>query len=262
MPWIAPVTPSDGVAWITGASSGIGKSVALELARRGWTVAISARREEELTKIVTEGIGLAGRLVAFPLDVTDAEAFRRTHQAIETAMGPIALVFLNAGIAPYVQAPELDLDAIRKVIEVNYFGVFAGLGAVMPGMAKRGKGQIAVTASVAGYGGLPRAAAYGSTKAAVIYLCEALRFDCAKHSILLQVVNPGFVRTPLTDKNDFPMPTIISEEDAARRTVDGFEKGRFEIAYPKRLAYVLKFINLLPYWLYFRVVGRSTGFRD
>jgi short-subunit dehydrogenase len=259
---IAPVTPTDGVAWITGASSGIGKNVALELARRGWTVAISARREDELTKIVAESTGLKGRLIAFPLDVTDAEAFKRVHQSIEMAMGPVALVFLNAGIAPYVQAPELDLKAVRNVIEVNYFGVFAGLAAVMPGMARRSKGQIAVTASVAGYGGLPRAAAYGSTKAAVIYLCEALHFDCARHGILLQVVNPGFVRTPLTDKNDFPMPTIISEDEAARRTVDGFEKGRFEIAYPKRLAYVLKFINLLPYWLYFRIVGRSTGFRD
>jgi NAD(P)-dependent dehydrogenase (short-subunit alcohol dehydrogenase family) len=255
------VTPSDGVAWIVGASSGIGRAVALELAKRGWTVAISARREEELLKIVAEAQGLKGRLVAFPLDVTDGEAAAKVFQSIEMAMGPVALAFFNAGIAPYIQAPDLDLAAIRKVLDVNLYGVFAGLAAVMPSMARRKIGQIAVTASVAGYHGLPRAAAYGSTKAAVIYLCEALKFDCDRIGIKLQVVNPGFVRTPLTDKNDFPMPTIISEEEAATRTVNGFEKGGFEIAYPKRLAWTLKLIGILPYRLYFWLVGRTTGFK-
>jgi NAD(P)-dependent dehydrogenase (short-subunit alcohol dehydrogenase family) len=257
-----PSKPADGVAWVVGASSGIGKAVALELARRGWTVAISARREEELIRIVGEAAGLPGRIVAFPLDVTDGEAAARVFGAVEAAMGPVALVFLNAGIAPYVQAPNLDLGAIRKVIDVNLYGVFAGLAAALPAMAARGRGQIAVTASVAGYHGLPRAAAYGSTKAAVIYLCEALRFDCARLGIHLQVVNPGFVRTPLTDKNDFPMPTIIGEEEAAKRTVDGFESARFEIAYPRRLAVVLKLVGALPYRLYFWLVGRTTGFKS
>jgi NAD(P)-dependent dehydrogenase (short-subunit alcohol dehydrogenase family) len=253
--------PSDGIAWITGASSGIGRSVALELARRGWTVAISARREEELLKIAAEASGLKGRIVAFPLDVTDGEASKRVFASIEAAMGPVALVFLNAGIAPYIQAPDLDLAAVRQVLDVNLFGAFAGMAAALPAMAKRGKGQIAVTASVAGYGGLPRAAAYGATKAAVIHLCEALKFDCDALGIKVQVVNPGFVRTPLTDKNDFPMPTIISQEDAARRTVDGFFQNRFEISYPRRLVWTLKLLNILPYWLYFPIVGRATGFR-
>jgi NAD(P)-dependent dehydrogenase (short-subunit alcohol dehydrogenase family) len=256
-----PSKPADGVAWVVGASSGIGKAVALELAKRGWTVAVSARREEELLKIVGEASGLAGRIVAFPLDVTDDAATKSVFAAIEAAMGPVALCLLNAGIAPYVQAPDLDMAAIRKVVDVNLTGIFSGLSAALPAMARRGSGQIAVTASVAGYRGLPRAAAYGSTKAAAIYLCEALKFDCDRLGIHLQVVNPGFVRTPLTDKNDFPMPTIISEDEAAQRTVDGLQSRRFEIAYPRRLAFTLKLLRMLPYPLYFWLVGRSTGFR-
>jgi NAD(P)-dependent dehydrogenase (short-subunit alcohol dehydrogenase family) len=256
------VSPSDGVAWITGASSGIGRSVALELARQGWTVAASARRDEELVKLAGEASNLKGRIVAFPLDAADAEACKKTVQAIETTMGqPVALAFLNAGIAPYIQAPDLDMAAIRRVIDINFYGVFAGMAAVMPGMARRGVGQIAVTASVAGYGGLPRAAAYGATKAAAIHLCEALKFDCDRLGIKLQLVNPGFVKTPLTDKNDFPMPFIIPEEEAARRTVAGFAANKFEIAYPRRLSWLLKLINLLPYGIYFRLIGRATGFR-
>ncbi len=255
------VTPADGVAWITGASSGIGKAIALELARRGWTVAISARREDELQNVAAESNGFKGKVIAFALDVTDGEAAAKCAQTIEAALGPIALAMFNAGIAPYIQAPNLDLAAVRKVIDVNLYGVFSGLAAVLPAMAKRGKGHIAVTASVAGYGGLPRAAAYGATKAAVIHACEALRFDCEQLGIKLQVVNPGFVRTPLTAKNDFPMPTIISEDEAARRTVDGLASSRFEITYPRRLAWTLKFLNILPYWLYFPIVARATGIR-
>jgi NAD(P)-dependent dehydrogenase (short-subunit alcohol dehydrogenase family) len=255
----AAMTPRDGVAWVTGASSGIGRGVALELARRGWTVAATARRPAELEALAREAEGLPGRIAPFVGDVTSEEAMRALADGIEAAHGPIALGFLNAGIAPYIQAPDLDLKAVRDVIEVNFYGVFTGLAALMPRMAARRKGQIAVTASVAGYSGLPRAAAYGATKAAVMYACEALKFDCDKVGILLQVVNPGFVSTPLTAKNDFPMPTVITDVEASRRTVDGFERGRFEITYPRRLAYTLKLLRILPYWLYFRIVGRATG---
>jgi NAD(P)-dependent dehydrogenase (short-subunit alcohol dehydrogenase family) len=254
-------TPADGCAWITGASSGIGKGVALEMARRGWTVAISARREAELEAVALEAAGLPGRIVAHACDVTDADGMRRTLAAIERAHGPVALAFFNAGIAPYIRAPDIDPIAFRQVVDVNIMGVVNGLSAVMPGMAERKRGQIAVNASIAGYGGLPKSAAYGATKAAMINMCEALKFDCDNLGLTLQLVNPGFVETPLTGKNDFPMPFLMKNEDAARRVCDGFAKGGFEITFPRRFAYLLKAVNLLPYPLYFAVVGRLTGWR-
>jgi NADP-dependent 3-hydroxy acid dehydrogenase YdfG len=255
------VTPADGVAWITGASSGIGRGVALELARRGWTVAVSARRETELEALAAEAAGFKGRIIAHACDVTDAEGVAQAVQGIERAHGPIALAFFNAGIAPYIRAPDIDLVAFRQVVDVNIMGVVNGLAAIMPGMAARRMGQIAVNASIAGYGGLPKSAAYGATKAAMINMCEALKFDCDNLGLTLQLVNPGFVETPLTDKNDFPMPFLMKNEDAARRVCDGFATGSFEITFPRRFAYLLKAVNLLPYSLYFAVVGRLTGWR-
>ncbi len=255
------VGPQDGIAWITGASSGIGRGVALEMARRGWTVAASARREAELEALAIEAAGLRGRIIAHAVDVTDAAAMAAAADGIERAHGPIALSFFNAGIAPYVQAPAIDPAAVKLAFDVNVMGVVHGLAAIMPRMAERGRGQIAVNASIAGYGGLPKSAAYGATKAALINMCEALRFDCENLGLVMQLVNPGFVETPLTGKNDFPMPFIMRNEDASRRVVDGFERGGFEITFPRRFAYLLKAINLLPYPLYFAIVGRTTGWR-
>jgi NAD(P)-dependent dehydrogenase (short-subunit alcohol dehydrogenase family) len=252
------MTPQDGVAWITGASSGIGRGVALEMVRRGWRVVISARRASELEAVALEAKGFSGAIIPFAVDVTDEAAMTAAVSSIEAAHGPIALAFFNAGIAPYVRAPNLDVAAIRKVFDVNVMGVVHGLGPLLPLMAKRGKGQIAVNASVAGYGGLPKSAAYGGTKAALINMCEALKFDCDPLGIRLQLVNPGFVETPLTDQNDFPMPFLMAGDIAAKRCVDGFEAGGFEINFPRRLAYILKFINLLPYPLYFWLVGKTT----
>lgn len=255
------VLPSDGCAWVTGASSGIGRAVALELARRGWIVAATSRRGDALAELALEATDLLGTIHPFPGDVRDAERLAVIVREIGAAVGPPALGFLNAGVAPYVRAPNLDLEAVKQAIDVNLMGVFNGLAVLMPVMAERSLGQIAVTASVAGYGGLPQAAAYGASKAAVITACEALKFDCDRVGIKLQLVNPGFVETPMTAKNRFPMPFIVTDEAAARRIVDGFAAGGFEITFPRRLSYLLKAINLLPYPLYFGILGRLTGFR-
>jgi NAD(P)-dependent dehydrogenase (short-subunit alcohol dehydrogenase family) len=255
------MTSADGVAWITGASSGIGKQVAIELARRGWIVAISARRLAELELVAMEAVGSKGRIIAFPVDVTDREAMAKTCDAIERVHGAIALAFFNAGVAPYTRAGHLDIDAFRSAVDINLMGVVNGLAPMLDRMAARGKGQVAVNGSIAGYRGLPKAAAYGASKAAAIHMCEALKFDCDQLGIHLQLVNPGFVDTPLTRKNDFPMPFLISEQEAGRRVVDGFEKGGFEITFPRRLAWILKAIRLLPYALYFPMVARATGWK-
>ncbi len=251
--------PKDGVAWITGASSGIGEAVALELARRGWTVAVTARRLEQLEEIARRAEGLPGRIVAHAGDVTDSASMRHVVEGIETVHGPIALAFLNAGVAPYTRAGALDVEAFEKAFAVNTLGVARGMAAVLERMTQRRRGQIAVNASTAGYGGLPKAAAYGASKAAAIHMCQALKFDCDRLGIRLQVVNPGFIDTPLTRKNDFPMPFLMSMDEAARRTVDGFERGGFEITFPRRLAFIIKAINLLPYPAYFWLIAKATG---
>jgi NAD(P)-dependent dehydrogenase (short-subunit alcohol dehydrogenase family) len=251
--------PADGVAWVTGASSGIGRATALELARRGFAVAASARSADALEALVDEAKRQGGRIIGHPCDVTDAAAIERAVAAVELAHGPVALAFLNAGIAPYVRAGKFDADAFRQAFEVNVFGVVNGLAALLPRMAERRRGQIGVTASIAGYTGLPRAAAYGSSKAAAIHLCEALKFDCDRMGVTIQVVNPGFVETPLTAKNDFPMPFLIGEGEAARRIADGFASGGFEISFPKRLAWICKFGRILPYAIYFSLMARATG---
>ena len=255
----ATMTPADGVAWLTGASSGIGKATALVLARRGWTVCLTARRLEELEALAGEAAGLPGRLVAHAGDVTDEAGMAGLVETIERIHGPIALAFFNAGVAPYTRAGALDVDAFRQALNVNVLGAANGLAPVLARMGARKKGQFAVHASVAGYSGLPKAAAYGASKAAAIHLCEALKFDCDNLGITMQVVNPGFIDTPLTRKNDFPMPFLMSMDDAARRVVDGFERGRFEIIFPRRLAFILKIMRLLPYAWYFPLVARQTG---
>jgi NAD(P)-dependent dehydrogenase (short-subunit alcohol dehydrogenase family) len=250
--------PQDGVAWITGASSGIGAAVALELARRGWTVAITARRMEALEAVARSAEGLSGRIVAHAGDVTDAQGMQNLAEAIEGIHGPIALAFLNAGIASG-QGRPIDAETVERVVGVNLLGVAKSFFAAHRRMLMRGRGQIAVNASLVGYRGLPGAAAYGAAKAGAIYFCEAMRFDCAAAGIRLQLVNPGFVETPMTQGRRFPMPFLLTVEDCARRIVDGFERGGFEITFPRRLAWVLKAARILPYPLYFALMGRFAG---
>ena len=248
--------PADGIAWVTGSSSGIGRDVALELVRRGWRVAATARRIEELAALAAEAP--AGSILPFVGDVTDRDGVAALVKRIEAEDGPIALAFLNVG-THFPGAKPLIGDAFRKTLQVNLDGAVNSLEPIVPLMQARRVGQIAVVASVAGYGGLPGAAAYCSSKAALISMCEALKFDLDQDNVLMQVVCPGFVKTPLTDKNDFPMPFLMSSEEAARRICDGLASERFEIAFPRRMVWSLKLLNLLPYALYFPLIARGTG---
>ena len=251
--------PADGVAWITGASSGIGRGVALEMARRGWRVVATARREAELQTLAEDANGLKGSIEAAAGDVTNREGMASFVADIETRFGPVALAFLNAGTFFPDKAGDLGGDGFRKTFALNIDGTINCLGPLARNMTERRKGQIAVTASVAGYFGLPRAIAYGASKSALITMCESLKFDLDRAGVTLQVVNPGFVRTPLTDKNDFPMPFLLELDDASRRICNGFERGGFEIAFPKRLVWSMKAVKLRPYSLYFRLVSSFTG---
>lgn len=230
-------------AWITGASTGIGRELALQLARSGVRVAASARSAETLDKLVGEQPGIT----AFPVDVTDTAAVKATAQSIAAKLGPIDLAIFNAGVWQPMGARNFEARKTAESMNVNYLGVCNGLEAVLPEMLARRAGQIALVSSVAGYRGLPKAVAYAPSKAAVISLAETLAPDAARYGVRISVVNPGFVETPMTAVNDFPMPFILKADAAASRIVRGLEKGKFEIAFPWQLVLPLKILRLLPY---------------
>ncbi len=245
--------PADGVAWVTGASSGIGRAVALELARRGYQVHATARRVDELTTLAGEAQGLAGRIVAAPGDVTDREGVARLVADIESKR-PIALAFLNAGGA-FRDAPgDFGGDGFARTFALNVQGMANAYNPVFQTMRARRRGQIAICGSLAGYGGLPNSGAYAPSKAAIISLAVGEKFRADPHNVTVQIVNPGFVKTPLTAGNAFAMPFLMECEDACRRICDGFERGGFEIRFPRRLAWIVRAINLLPWPAYFALL--------
>ncbi len=248
-----------GIVWITGASSGIGRAVALRLARDGAVVAASARSAAELESLAAECRPGPGRIVPFTLDVADEGASRLAVAEIEARLGPIGTAILNAGTHMPMGARDFSAATARRLMEVNYMGVVNALAALLPRLVERRRGHLAIVASVAGYRGLPTAAAYGPTKAALINLCECLKPELDSLGIGLQLVNPGFVRTPLTDRNEFPMPFLVEVEDAAARICAGLAGRRFEVAFPRRFVLLLKLARLLPYRAYFAAVRRATG---
>jgi short-subunit dehydrogenase len=247
--------PREGLAWVTGASSGIGRSVAIELARRGYVVAATARRAALLDELAAG----APRVHSFPCDLTGRDKTASLVSAIEAAHGPIALAFLNAAIYLSAEREAFDAALAWRTFEINVGGTINSLAPVLSAMTRRGQGQIAITSSLAGYGGIPGSLAYGSTKAALIYMAEALKLTYQGAGLRVQIVNPGFVRTPMTDHvTSFTMPFIMDADAAARIICDGFERGGFEIAFPGRLAYAFKAARLLPYPLFFRLMERAT----
>ncbi len=250
--------PRDGVAWVTGASSGIGRGVSLELARRGYRVVATARRAEELAALAQEARGAGGEIFPLPGDVTDRAGVDRLAADIEAGYGAITLAFLNAGSFFRDEPDEPCGDNFHRTLDLNLGGVVNCLAPVLRRMAERKQGQIAVNASVAGYGGLPGAASYCASKAAVIAMCESLHIDYASRGINLQVVCPGFVRTPLVDKGEYPTPFMIELDDACARICNGFERGGFEIAFPKRMVWLLKTLNLLPRPVYLWMMRQVT----
>ncbi len=242
--------------WITGGSEGIGRALALRLCDDGAKVAISGRREGRLAEVAAMAATRRGEIYPFPLDVTDRDAVAKTAAAIEAQIGPINIAVLNAGTHHKMSADEFSSDIFEKLIEVNVMGVVYGIEAMLPRFRSRRRGHIAVVSSVAGYRGLPYASAYGATKAALINMCESLKPELDKANIAMTVINPGFVRTPLTDKNDFLMPFRMEPEDAADRIAKGLARRSFEISFPRRFIWGLKLARCLPYAVYFLLTRR------
>ena len=245
---------SGRLVWITGASSGIGRATALELAKRGDRVIASARSGTELDELARSAAGI----LPWPIDVTDGVGVQAMVAAAEAAHGPIDVALLNAGTHAPVNAADFTAEGLRALCELNLFGTANCLETSFARMMPRGRGRIVVMSSSAGFGGLPTAAYYAASKAALTTMVEALRFDAVKAGIVLQIVHPGFVDTPLTKKNSFKMPFLLSPAKAARRIASGMERDGFEIAFPRRLVWPLKLARLLPYPLYFALMSRIT----
>jgi short-subunit dehydrogenase len=242
--------------WLTGASSGIGEALAFELARRGARVAMTARRSDVLESLKLRGASIGGELHSFPGDVTNLEQMKAVVADIESGMGPIDLAIPNAGTHLFTVPEEFNSTEYLSLMQLNYGGMLYCIEAVLPGMLQRGRGYLAPVASLAGYRGLPRAGAYGASKAAMIHFLESIRFHLKTKGITISIVNPGFVKTPLTDKNDFKMPFLIDAERAASIICDGIERGRREIAFPFPFNWVLKIARMLPDPIYERIVDR------
>jgi short-subunit dehydrogenase len=251
------------LVWITGASSGLGHALALEMAGRGYRLVLTARKRDALEELKAE---IASKHDGADVhvsegDIVDAERMQAIIEEME-GEGGIDIAVLNAGIYIPVDATNPELDAFHQTFDVNLKGTANCVVPLIAMMKPKGKGQIALVASVAGYSGLPMSSAYGATKAGLINMAEALRFDTDRMGITLQVINPGFVETPATDDNPFEMPFVLKVDDAARRMADGLESKRFEVTFPKRFTYQLKFLRLLPFNVYHWLVSRATGWKD
>lgn len=244
--------------WITGASSGIGKATAELYAGRGDTVAISARSEDALAALERS----SDKIHAYPLDITDPDAVGETVSRIESDVGPIDLAILGAGTWSQMGVDEFDAAKIRKGMEVNFNGTVNCVGALLGPMMKRRAGRIAIISSVAGYIGLPQSLAYGPTKAALINFAESLKPDLDRYDVKISVINPGFVDTPMTRKNDFEMPFLMQPDEAARAIANGLDRGKFEVAFPWQLVTSLKALRKLPYSAFFAVTRRMVEKRE
>jgi short-subunit dehydrogenase len=243
----------DQRVWLIGASSGIGEATAKLLMARGAKVALTSRNRDALTALAD-----ANALVV-PADITDRASLSAAFNQIRDTLGGIDVAIINAGTHQPVRAWELDAEAAEKLVQVNLLGAINASALLAPYFSRCGSGRLAITASVAGYGGLPTGLVYGATKAALINFAETLYLDLAPRGVAVHLINPGFVKTPLTDLNEFKMPALIEASEAAREILAGIEAGAFEIHFPKRFTRVLKALNLLPYRAYFPLVHRITG---
>ena len=240
--------------WITGASSGIGKAVAIKFAKEGWKVAISARRKEILDEIANNE-----NIFSYPLDVTDQEQVNISFQKIIDNFGSLDLCIFSSGTYDPKNEQSINIEKIKNVINVNFLGVVNCVKAVENYFKNRKSGQISIVSSIAGYRGLPNSSGYGPSKAALTNFTESIYFDFKKFNVKVSVISPGFIKTPLTDKNEFSMPSLETPDFAAEKIYDGLLKGKsFEIHFPKSLTLILKFLRILPYKIYLFLVDKGV----
>ena len=238
--------------WITGASSGIGRSLALKFAKEGWQVAASARRENLLIDLNKEN----NNIHPFPLNVTNENETKTVFEKILSEFKNLDVCVFGTGIHDPMSEKKLNIETFKKIMETNFFGTLNCIIAVNNYFKEKKNGHISIVSSVAGYRGLPAAGAYCASKSALISLAESLVFDFKKFNVRITVVNPGFISTPMTQKNKFAMPMIKSPEYAAQKMFVGLtKKNSFEIHFPKSFTLGMKLLKIMPNWLYFFIVG-------
>jgi short-subunit dehydrogenase len=238
--------------WITGASSGIGKALALKFSKENWKVAISARREKLLNEIAqTENIS------SFPLDVTDEGKAKEVFSNIISEFKNLDLCIFCSGAYDPKLEKEVNNEQIKKIMNINFFGVLNCIKTVEEYFKNKKQGHISIVSSIAAYRGLPNSSGYGPSKAALTNLTESLYFDFKKHNVRISLISPGFIKTQLTSQNTFNMPFIKSSEFAANKIYNGVTKGSaFEIHFPIELTLILKFLRILPYRVYLFLIDK------
>ena len=247
------------IVWITGASAGIGEALAVKLLREGFSVALTARREGVLQEFRrARSGGDQDRILVLPCDVTDRDSLAAQYGLLKERWGVPDMIVANAGTHIHMEAKAISFELCKQILDLNLYGAIGFITLVLPDFLERRRGTIVGVASVAGYRGLPTAAAYGASKAGLINFLESLRLDVEPQGIRVVIVNPGFVRTPLTDKNTFSMPFLISAERAANYIYDGLRKGKMEIHFPPVFSWTLKALRILPYPLYHHLIRSRT----
>ena len=240
--------------WITGASSGIGKALAIKFANEGWQVAASARRENLLKELSNQYTNIQ----SFPLDVTDSDKCKSVFKDIVDKFENIEICVFGTGIHDPQSEKKFNLEKIKKIMEVNFFGTMNSINSVYDYFGQRKVGQISIISSVAGYRGLPAAGAYCASKSALTSFAESLHFEMKRKNVRVSLISPGFIKTPMTDQNDFPMPMIRSPEFAADQIYNGLiKKSGFEIHFPKVFTFFMKFLRILPSSIYFRFLEKG-----
>jgi len=244
--------------WITGGSTGIGKALAIKFANEGWNVAISARRENLLNEISDNHENIS----SFPLDVTDKSKCKEVFEKIKNKFENIDICFFSTGTWNPKKERDIDVVQIEEVFKINFFGTLNAIKAVEEYFKNKKSGTITIVSSIAGYRGLPNSTGYGPSKSALNNLAESLYFDFKKSNVRVCLVSPGFIKTPMTDKNDFKMPFLKTTDYAAEKIYDGLiNKNVFEIHFPKSLTLMLKIFSFLPSKIYFALVTKMTKYQ-
>ena len=249
---------NDKTIWITGASTGIGRALAIKFAKNGWNVAASARRENLLKELEE----LNQDIYSFPLDVTDKEKCKEVFKKIEDKFKTIDISFFSTGTWDPGKEKEIDVEQIENVMKVNFFGTLNCIKSVEKYYRNKRSGHISIVSSIAGYRGLPNSTGYGPSKSALNNLAESLFFDFKRYGVRVSLISPGFIKTPMTDKNDFKMPFLRTTDFAADKIYEGLvSSNKFEIHFPKQLTLILKLLRILPYTLYLKLISKLTKYQ-
>jgi len=244
------------VIWVTGASSGIGAAVAKKYYDSGAFVVLSSRSEADLQRVVSTWD--AERYLVAPCDVTEVTQCKEVVERIVSRWSRIDIALANAGTYWPTPVARFSSEDHEKIMSVNYGGVVNVVDAVLPQLVAQKDGVLALMSSVIGYRGVPLASAYGASKAAVINFAESIRFELEPQNIYVSVINPGFVKTPLTDQNEFQMPFLIEVDEAAEQILSGLRKRKREIHFPARFSWFLKLMRVVPFSVYHALTSKTV----